>query len=250
MAPPTNGGVRFDKPRAIARTGTVGAFDPAQGRLTFDGVAGSRTNEGPTFDIANGAPSGIGAPDTLLLGWLDGRNGLNNERSMVSSSTDGGTTWSAEFDTTETGDRPNFPWVAISPDGEDVYVTYMGFLDPWRSTTADPRRMQGVVRHADFSDLATWNTLHRGQIGDARGSSANGLTSEFLGDYDYVMATNDGAVAVWNDVRDAAVCGAINVYRQALLDGTPTAAPDVQTECPPTFGTSDPFGAACGDPTP
>ena len=250
MARSTNGGVRFDKPRAIARTGTVGAFDPAQGRLTFDGVAGSRTNEGPTFDIANGAPSGIGAPDTLLLGWLDGRNGLNNERSMVSYSTDGGTTWSAEFDATEAGDRPNFPWVAISPDGEDVYVTYMGFLDPWRSTTADPRRMQGVVRHADFSDLAAWDTLHRGEIGDARGSSANGLTSEFLGDYDYVMATNDGAVAVWNDVRDAAVCEAINAYRQALLDGTPTAAPDVQTECPPTFGNSDTFGAAFGDPTP
>jgi hypothetical protein len=64
------------------------------------------------------------------------------------------------------------------------------------------------------------------------------------------MATNDGAVAVWNDVRDAAVCGAINAYRQALLDGTPTAAPDVQTECPPTFGNSDTFGAAFGDPTP
>jgi hypothetical protein len=169
---------------------------------------------------------------------------------MVSYSTDGGTTWSAEFDATEAGDRPNFPWVAISPDGEDVYVTYMGFLDPWRSTTADPRRMQGVVRHADFSDLAVWDTLHRGEIGDARGSSANGLTSEFLGDYDYVMATNDGAVAVWNDVRDAAVCGPINAYRQALLDGTPTAAPNVQTECPPTFGNSDTFGAAFGDPTP
>jgi hypothetical protein len=139
----------------------------------------------------------------------------------------------------------------VNPDSGTVsIVTYMGFLDPWRSTTADPRRMQGVVRHADFSDLAVWDTLHRGEIGDARGSSANGLTSEFLGDYDYVMATNDGAVAVWNDVRDAAVCGPINAYRQALLDGTPTAAPNVQTECPPTFGNSDTFGAAFGDPTP
>ena len=250
MARSFNGGVRFDRPRAIAETGTVGEFDPTQGRLTFDGVAGSRTNEGPTFDIANGAPTGVDAPDTLLLGWLDGRLGLNEERSMMSFSTDGGASWSEDFDATQGGDRPNFPWVAISPDGEDVYVTYMGFLDPWRDNTSDPRRMQGVVRHADFADLTAWTTLHRGEIGDARGSSANGLTSEFLGDYDYVMATNDGAVAVWNDVRDAAVCPAIDAYRQSVVDGMPIVAPSVPTECPPTFGNSDTFGAAFDDPTP
>jgi hypothetical protein len=250
MARSDNGGVRFDRPQVIATTGTVGEFDPTQGRLTFDGVAGSRTNEGPTFDIANGAPTGVGAPDTLLLGWLDGRLGLNQERSMLRYSTDGGDSWSEEFDATEAGDSPNFPWVAISPDGDDVYVTYMGFLDPWRSSTSEPRRMQGVVRHADLSDLAAWTTLHRGPIGDARGSSANGLTSEFLGDYDYVMATNAGAVAVWNDVRDAAVCPAINAYRQSIVDGMPISPPAVQTECPATFGNSDTFGGAFDDPTP
>lgn len=250
MARSRNGGVRFSRPRVIAETGTVGAFDPVQRRLTFDGVAGARTNEGPTFDIANGAPSGTDAPDTLIVGWTDGREGLDNERAMLKYSTDGGRTWSDEFDATEAGDRPDFPWLAISPDGEDVYITYMGFLDPWRSTTADPRRMQGVVRHAEFTDLATWHTLHRGEIGDARGSSANGLSSEFLGDYDYVMATNDFAAAVWNDVRDAAVCGAINAYRQSLVDGSPIAPPNVQVDCPATFGNSDTFGGRFADPTP
>jgi hypothetical protein len=140
--------------------------------------------------------------------------------------------------------------VAISPDGEDVYVTYMGFLDPWRDNTSDERRMQGVVRHADFADLGTWTTLHRGLVGDARGSSANGLSSEFLGDNDYVMATNDFAAAVWNDVRDAAVCESINAFRQSVVDGTPTAAPDVPGTCPATFGNSDTFGGAFTDPTP
>jgi hypothetical protein len=250
MARSFNGGVRFDRPRVVTKTGTVGEIDPTQGRLTFDGVAGSRTNEGPTFDIANGAPSGEDAPDTLLLGWLDGRQGLNHERSMVRISNTGGRSWSRAYDATQAGDRPNFPWVAISPDGEDAYVTYMGFLDPWRHTTSTPRRMQGVVRHADVSDLSAWQTLHRGAIGDARGSSANGLTSEFLGDYDYVMATNDGAVAVWNDVRNAAVCAAINVYRQSVVDGDPIAAPAVPTACPATFGNSDTFGAPFNDPTP
>jgi hypothetical protein len=244
-----DGGSVFDRPRAIAVTGTVGAFDPAQGRLTFDGVAGTRTNEGPTADIANGAPTGEGASDTIVVGWADGQQGLNNERAMVQLSDDGGDTWTEPADATGAGDRPDFPWVAISPDGDDLYVTYMGFLDPWRSTTADPRRMQGVVRHADVSDLDTWDTLHRGATGDARGSSANGLTSGFLGDYDYVTATNDFAFAVWNDVRDAAVCPAINAFRQSIVDGSPIARPNVQADCPPTFGNTDIFGGSFVDPS-
>jgi hypothetical protein len=245
-----NGGQRFDKAQPVAVTGTVGDYDPVQRRLTFDGVAGARTNEGPSLDIANGAPTGTGAPDTLLLSWTDGQNGLNSERAMVQYSTDGGENWSQPFDATDGSDRPDFVWAAISPNGQDVYLTYMGFLDPWRDSLSDTRQMQGVVRHADFSDLATWTTLLRGGIGDARGSSANGLSSEFLGDYDFVVATNDFASAVWNDVRDAAICPAINSYRQSLVDGSPIAPPDVQSDCPANFGNSDIYGNSFADPTP
>jgi len=246
-----DGGKKFDKPLPVAVTGTVGAFDPAQGRLTIDGVAGARTNEGPTLDIANGAPTGSGAPDSLVLGWLDGQLGLNHERAMVSLSTDGGSTWSAPVDAAESGDRPNFPWVAVSPDGSDVYVVYNAYLDPWRDNTTDARRMQGVVRHADASSLGAWATLHRGTQGDARGSSANGLGFEFLGDYNYVMATDDGAYAVWNDVRNAAVCLDINAFRAGVAGVGPVVArPAPLTDCPATFGNSDIRGIGVADPTP
>jgi hypothetical protein len=114
----------------------------------------------------------------------------------------------------------------------------MAFLDPWRTTTADPRRMQGVVRRANAS-LGGWVTLNRGAIDDARGSSTNSLIAEFLGDYDYVVATRSYGVAVWNDVRNAAVCPAINAFRQSLVDGTPIAPPAPVTDCPATFGNSD-----------
>jgi hypothetical protein len=250
-----DGGINFDKPRAVAETGTVGRLDPVQRRLTIDGVAGARTNEGPTMDIANGAPSGTGASNAIVIGWNDGQLGLDHERAMVAVSTDGGDSFSTPSNATAAGDRPNFAWVAVSPDGTDIYVVYNAYLDPWRTTTADPRRMQGVVRHANLSGnvVGAWDEQHRGSLGDARGSSANGLTSEFLGDYNYVMATNAGAYAVWNDVRDAAVCPAINAYRQSIVDGTPITAPAPQQDCPvvngDVFGNTGIFGASIADPS-
>src|SRR5439155_17213048 len=65
--------------------------------------------------------------------------------------------------------------------------------------------LQGVVRHADVlgsGAIGAWADVHRGANGDARGSSANALRDEFLGDYDYAFATRAGVAAVWNDARN------------------------------------------------
>jgi hypothetical protein len=216
----------------------------------MDGVAGARSGSSfPTVSIANGAPTGDGATNTIVLAWPDARGGLNNERVLIQASTDGAETWSDPVVASEGADRPDYANVAISPDGGDVYLVYTNHLDPWRSTTADPRRMQGVVRHGS-GDLTGWATLHRGAIGDNRGSSANSLAFEFLGDYNYAVATNEFGGAAWVDVREAAVCAAINAYRQSLVDGAPIARPAPQQVCPPTFGNSDIFGGTYADPTP
>jgi hypothetical protein len=243
-----DGGRSFEKARPVANVAECGELDPVQGRFTFDGVAGSRTNSFPSADIANGAPTGVGAPDTIVLAWCDARNGLNHEEALVQRSTNGGKSWSQPTNGAEPTDRPDFPAVAISPDGNDVYLVYDGFLDKWQTTTANPRRFEGVVRHAD-STLAGWATLHRGATGDARGSSANGLTAGFLGDYNYAVATNDYGAAVWNDARDAADCPAIDDFRQSLVDGDPQTIPDLLVDCPPTFGNTDIYGGGYADPT-
>jgi hypothetical protein len=253
-----DGGKSFPgAPKIVTHFVTTGLRDPESGDLTFDGVNGARDGSFPTVDIANGAPTGADATDEILLGWAQGPTPSDaspgpNEQVRLLWSTNGGGSWNSGGVASPPSDRPDFPAVAISPNGTDAYVTYMDFQQPWQSTNATPRLFQGVVRHADVSGsgaIGAFSDLHRGTNGDARGSSANALTDEFLGDYDYAFATRAGMAAVWNDARNAANCTAIDAYRESFVGGPAAPRPAPNNDCPPTFGNTDIFGGFFPDPT-
>src|SRR3954468_3198229 len=251
LATSGNGGTSFTKGRTIANVTDVGAFDGVRS-ISFDGIAGARTSSFPSLEIANGAPTGADATDKLALGWSDGADGLNQEHALVQLSSNGGRNWTNPVPLEESGDRPDFAFIGLSPNGTDLYVVYDGFSDPFRADTTSTGQFVGVARHADVSGtaLGTPVTLDRGLAGDARASSSNALIDEFIGDYNTVAATNTGAVSVFNDARDAADCPAIDAFRQATVDGTAGAPPAPLTDCPATFGNTDIWSAAVSDPTP
>jgi hypothetical protein len=255
MVKSLDGGRSWEKPQPLHRvTDPCFFIDPVMGRCVMDGIAGARNDlaAAPSVDIANGAPTGAGATNLIVDAWADGRDGQNAEDVMFSYSTDGGANWSAPTRISSAPDRGYYAAPAVSPDGLDVYVVYNAFTTPFRSNTTDPRSLVGVVKHATVASgvPGAFTEIHRGDPGDPRGSSTNSLIGEFLGDYVYAIATNDYAAAVWNDVRFAADCPAIDAWRASLQVGAPIPTPSPNVDCPAMFGNSDIFGGSWADPTP
>jgi hypothetical protein len=242
-----DGGQTWTRPQDIvSMNDACYNVDPIIGRCVEDGIAGARMDlaAAPSVDIANGAPTGADATDEIVNTWVDGRLGLNNEKVMLSYSTNGGDSWSSPTAISSAGDRGFYTAAAISPVGQELYISYNAFTTPYRNNTFDPRSLLGVVLHADIgADGAPtgWAELHRSPPGDPRGST-DLTSSEFLGDYVYAVATSTYGAAVWNDTRNAADCPAVDTWRMSQRTGDPVPPPAPQQDCPSTFANVDIFG--------
>jgi hypothetical protein len=259
MVKSVNGGKNWTRPQWLftaVDTCFLVQFDGTGFRCVEDGVAGARDDlsSAPSVSIANGAPTGADATNEIVDTWVDGRDGPGVVHVFTSYSTNGGATWSGPAAVEQAGDRGYYSAPALSPDGRDLYLVYNAFTTPLRNDTTSPRGLVGVILHAEVpaggGAPTGWTQVHRGAVGDPRGSAQNNQVLEFLGDYVYAAATNDYGVAVWNDTRNAADCPAIDAWRASVQAGSPIAHPAPQQACLPHFGNSDIFGASIPDPTP
>ena len=242
-----DGGGSWSRPTPVAGPVTQpGVFDPVQGRPVIDGMAGARSDlaPAPSVDIANGAPNGSDATNRIVMTYVSGE--ITKPHVYFTESTNRGNSWSTPLSIEGASDRGYYTAPAISPNGTDVYVVYNAFTTPYQATTSTARALVGVVLHATAPTSAgatgAFTEIHRSTPGDPRGSSANALISEFLGDYVYAVATRTYGAAVWNDARNAADCPAVDAWRQALRTGDTTVPrPAPQQDCAPNFGNSDIF---------
>jgi hypothetical protein len=249
MVRSSDGGATWGQQTAVAGPVTQpGIIDPFLGRPTIDGIAGARSDlaPAPSVDIANGAPDGLHATNRMVMTYVSGS--LASPHVFFTESTNGGGAWSAPFSIESAGDRGLYTAPAIAPNGTNVYVVYNAFRTAYQNDTSSPRSLVGVVLHASSSTnpanpTVAFSEVHRGTSGDARGTSQNGLTAEFLGDYVYAVATRTYGAAVWNDARNAADCPAIDLWRLSLEPGHLAGTrPAPQQDCPANFGNSDIYG--------
>src|SRR5260370_5105233 len=87
----TDGGGHFTGPKLRSAVVDPRVFDPVIRRPVMDGIAGARNDlaDAPSADIANGAPTGTGATDRIVLTWADGARGLNHEQLLLMTSSNG-----------------------------------------------------------------------------------------------------------------------------------------------------------------
>jgi hypothetical protein len=255
MAKSFDGGKHWTKPeRVLPMNDMCYQVDPVYGRCVMDGYAGARIDlsAAPSIDIANGAPTGADATNAIVDAWSDGRLGFNNEKTLVSWSTNGGASWATPTVASLPGDRSMYSAPAISPDGSRMYVVYQAPTAPWRGADMFATRpYHGVFRTAAFSagGPSGWTTLYDGPLGDLRGTyPGHDIYQERVGDYVYAAAARTYGVGVWTDARDAGVCDAVQRYREASLAAGELAlpAPWPLADCPATFGNTDIWSATTG----
>ncbi len=174
---------------------------------------------------------------TIYVAWTERNSGHGVVR--LTKSTTSGLTWTSPIVAGNVvGRSAFFSSVAVDPSG-NVDLVFLA-VDDVSSGTApgagvvlyDAYFAQSIDGGTSFSSPLKLSTA----ASDPDGSSTNGLSAQFLGDYITTVADSGHVFAVWTDSRNASTCGAVDAFRAGTA-----SKPDVIAQCPDTFGNTDIF---------
>jgi len=201
--------------------------------------ASFRDNSFPQADI-----DGSG---NLYVVWTNYTSGHGVVK--LAKSTNQGASWTVSTAANVASRSPFYPAVATS--GANVFIGFNA-LDDVSAGTAPGA---GVVHYDAYYVLSQNGGASFGGAvkisatsSDPDAASTNGLTSQFLGDYNGAAAGSNGTFWFsWTDTRNGATCAAIDAWRAS---GFTTTQPNIYDSCPNGFGNSDIFVATVAPPFP
>jgi hypothetical protein len=194
--------------------------------------ASFRDNSFPNADI--------GSDGKLYVVWTNYTAGHGIVK--LATSTNNGASWSTSTAANVAGRSPFYPAVAVS--GSNVFIGFNALDD----VAAGTKPGAGVVFYDAYYALSNNGGTSFGAPvkisaihSDPDASSTNGLTGQFLGDYNGADVGSNGTFwFTWTDTRNGATCSAIDAWRAS---GFTTKKPNIYDSCPANFGNSDIFVA-------
>jgi hypothetical protein len=194
--------------------------------------ASFRDNSFPNADI--------GSNGKLYVVWSDYTSGHGVVK--LATSTNNGASWSTTT-AANVAERSAF-YPAVAVNGSNVLIGFNALDDVPARTAPDA----SVVFYDAFYVLSSNGGTSFGAPvkisavhSDPDASSTNGLTGQFLGDYNGAAVGSDGTFwFTWTDTRNGATCAAIDSWRAS---GLTTTKPNIYDSCPANFGNSDIFVA-------
>ena len=185
----TDGGATWSDPTVVAALDTVGVSDPNNlNPDTNAPPAPSRTGDTipePAINPNNGQ---------LYVVWQDARfNGFTNDEVVISTSSDGGTTWSPPtLVNAHTGEPAYDPSIYVNAAGT-VAVTYF----QWDTTASGNEPTNAFIRHSTSAGSSTTAPTFDGPTlvdGPFNNLAAPDSRSYFLGDYQGLVANSSGFI--------------------------------------------------------
>jgi hypothetical protein len=238
-----NGDVYVFWSGAIDRQSAVmGARSTDGGRSFAKQFEVSPTNENPSplpgasFRDNSFPNADIGSDGKLYVVWSDYSGGHGVVK--LATSTDNGASWTTATAASVSHRSAFYPAVAVN--GSNVFIGFNALDDV--SAAAGPGA--GVVFYDAYYVLSgNSGTSFAAPVkisatpSDPDASSTNGLTAQFLGDYNGADVGSNGTFwFTWTDTRNAATCPAIDAWRAS---GLTTTKPNIYDSCPAHFGNSD-----------